>query len=84
MHAVEITSLLDERISELVKNRLPDEPVFPSGESRYATFMMPRDEMNISEKSPSSRSSGNWTDDPKAKPDRSGSGSRNGFVSIKR
>jgi hypothetical protein len=79
MRAVEITDLLDERISELVRDRLPDEPLFPSGESRYATFMMPRDEMNMSEKSPSSRSNGNWTDDHKTKQDRPGSSSRNGF-----
>jgi hypothetical protein len=82
MHAVEITDLLDERISELVRDRLPDEPVFPSGESRYATFMMPRDEMNVNEKSPSSRLNGNWTDDHKTKQDRPGSSSKNGFVFI--
>ena len=82
MHAVEITDLLDERISELVRDRLPDEPVFPSGESRYATFMMPRDEMSMNEKSPSSRSNGNWTDDHKTKQDRPDSSSKNGFVFI--
>lgn len=82
MHAVEITDILDEKISELVRDRLPDEPVFPSGESRYATFMMPRDEIHMSEKSPSNRSNGNWTDDHKTKQDRPGSSSRNGFVLV--
>ena len=85
MRTVEITNLLDERISELARNRLPDEPIFPSGESRYATFMMPRDEMNMSEKSPdkwSVRSNGNWMEDHKTKQDRPGSSSRNGFISF--
>lgn len=74
MHAVDITNCLDERISELIKNKLPEEPVYPSGQTQYASFMMPRDEMNINEKSPeksaisSSRSNGNrWEDDEKLK-----------------
>jgi hypothetical protein len=58
MHAVEITSFLDERISELVKNRFPEEPQYPSGESQYASFIMPRDEMiNLNDKSPEKYSS---------------------------
>ena len=86
MHALEITSLLDDRISELAKNRLPDEPGYPSGNSHYASFMMPRDEMNINEKSPekySGRSNGNWTDDHKTKNERLGENSKNGFVSFR-
>jgi hypothetical protein len=58
MHAVDITNYLDERISELVKNRLPEEPVYPSGESQYASFMIPRDEMSLNDKSPEKPSIG--------------------------
>jgi hypothetical protein len=63
MHAVEIASFLDQRISELAKNRLPQEPAYPGGDLQYASFMMPRDEMmnNILEKDndPSVHSSSN-------------------------
>lgn len=83
MHAVEITNFLDERISELAKNQLPEEPGYPSGDSQYASFMMPRDEMNINEKSPEkwssyNRSNGSW-DDHKTKQDRL-SNSKNRFT----
>jgi len=81
MHAVEITNLLDEKISELIKNRLPEEPGYPSGESQYASFMMPRDEMNSHDKSPKasySRSNGSYeADDHKSKHDKGGNSSKN-------
>jgi hypothetical protein len=50
MLAVEITNYLDERITELAKNRLPQEPGYPSGDSQYASFMIAGDEMNKFEK----------------------------------
>lgn len=50
MHAVEITLFLDERITELARNRLPDEPGYPSGDSQYASFMISSDDMNSSDK----------------------------------
>ena len=89
MHAVEITSFLDERISELAKNRLPEEPGYPSGEPHYASFMMPRDEMIMSDKDPEKLSSANhrsnghpssenWSDDRKPQYDGLG-GSKNGY-----
>jgi len=49
MHPAEITNILDDAISELAKNRLPDEPGYPSGETQYASFMTPKDEMNSSQ-----------------------------------
>jgi hypothetical protein len=49
MLPAEITNYLDDKISELAKNRLPDEPGYPSGETQYASFLMPRDEMNALE-----------------------------------
>lgn len=83
MHAVEITNFLDEKISELIKNRLPEEPGYPSGESQYASFIMPRDEMNSNDKSPKwssygGRSNGSYEgDDHKSKHDKGGSSSKN-------
>jgi hypothetical protein len=82
MHTVEITNLLDEKISELIKNRLPEEPGYPSGESQYASFMMPRDEMNSHDKSPKwssySRSNGSYeADNHKSKHDKGGNSSKN-------
>src|SRR5579862_2803697 len=83
MHVVEITDFLDQRISDLAKSRLPEGPVYPSGNSQYASFMMPRDEMNTHDKesdkrskhetqqSPSgARSNGNWSDDGKPASER--------------
>ena len=84
MHPVEITNFLDERISELAKNRLPEEPGYRWGNSEYASFMMPRDDMSINEKSPDKWSNytrstnGNW-DDQKTKQDRLAN-ARNGSV----
>lgn len=46
MLPAEITNYLDNKISELAKSRLPDEPGYPSGETQYASFIMPKDEMN--------------------------------------
>ena len=57
MQAIEITKFLDERISDLAKNRLPDAPIYPSGDSRYASFMTSHDEINMSAKSPERYSS---------------------------
>lgn len=81
MHAVEITNFLDEKISELIKDRLPEEPGYPSGESQYASFIMPRDEMNHHDKSPkwstNGRSNGSYEGaDHKSKHDRAGSSSK--------
>jgi len=39
----EITNYLDEKISDLAKNRLPEAPEYPFGNSQYASFMTPRD-----------------------------------------
>jgi hypothetical protein len=74
MRAVEITNLLDEKISELAKNRLPGEPGYPSGDAQYASFMMPRDEVNTNGKSPEKWSSYNRSngDDRKTKYDKPG------------
>jgi len=82
MHAVEITNFLDEKISELINNRLPEEPRYPSGESQYASFIMPRDEMNSNDKSPKwssyGRSNGSYEgDDHKSKHDKGGNSSKN-------
>jgi hypothetical protein len=80
MHAVEITNYLDERITELAKNRLPQEPGYPSGDSQYASFMMAGDEMNKFEKKSEKASgrsthqssngyrnnNGNWSDESKS------------------
>lgn len=87
MQVVEITNFLDQRISELAKNRLPEEPAYPSGNTQYASFMMPRDEMGAHDKDndkwashtsqrPSStyRSNGNWSDDGKATSDKNVNG----------
>jgi hypothetical protein len=49
MLPAEITNYLDDKISELAKSRLPDEPGYPSGETQYASFIMPKDEMNALE-----------------------------------
>jgi len=81
MRAVEITNFLDEKISELIKNRLPEEPGYPSGESQYASFIMPRDEMNSNDKSPKwssySRPNGSYeADDHKLKHDKGGNSSK--------
>ena len=82
MHSVEITNFLDDKISELAKNRLPDEPRLPSGQTQYASFMMPSDEMGFNDKSPEkwasyNRTNGNW-DDHKTKQDKIAS-SKNRF-----
>lgn len=79
MHAVEITNYLDERITELARNRLPDEPGYPSGDSQYASFMMAGDDINKfekkSDKNPGNsnyqtpngyRNSGDWSDESKS------------------
>jgi hypothetical protein len=79
MHALEITNYLDERISELAKNRLPEEPVYPSGDSQYASFMMPLDETNMNGKatdkwsthSTYTQSNGNLSNEHKLKYDSS-------------
>ena len=77
MHPAEITNYLDDAISELAKNRLPDEPGYPSGEIQYASFMMRKeDEMNSQDrqdrklgaehklaKYKGGRVNGNWTGD---------------------
>jgi hypothetical protein len=49
MLPAEITNYLDNKISELAKSRLPDEPGYPSGETQYASFIIPKDEMNTQE-----------------------------------
>ena len=79
---MEITNFLDEKISELIKNRLPEEPGYPSGESQYVSFIMPRDEMNSNDKSPKwsnyGRSNGSFDgDDHRSKENRSGNSSKN-------
>jgi hypothetical protein len=85
MHALEITTFLDERISELTNDRLPEEPSYPSGQTQYASFMMPRDEaMNLNDKSPDkwaaySRSNGSWAD-PRTTQDRPAKGTKNAYV----
>jgi hypothetical protein len=87
MHALEITTFLDERISELTKERLPEEPNYPSGQTQYASFMMSRNEgMSVQDKSPDkekwetySRPNGSW-DGPKTKSDRPANGTKNGCV----
>lgn len=87
MHALEITTFLDDRISELTKERLPEEPSYPSGQTQYASFMMSRNEgMTVHDKSPDkdkwethSRPNGGW-DEPKTKPDRPANGNKNGCV----
>jgi hypothetical protein len=76
MHPAEITNLLDDVISELAKNRLPDEPGYPSGETQYASFMTPKDEMNSQDRKAgedklgryksSERVNGGWSDGSKA------------------
>lgn len=79
MHAVEITNYLDERITELARNRLPDEPGYPSGDSQYASFMTAGDDMNKFEKNSEKsrdnssyrssngyRNSGDWSDESKS------------------
>jgi hypothetical protein len=79
MHVGEITTFLDQTISDLARNRLPEEPVYPAGNSQYASFMMPQDEMDLNDKdhdkwagysskrsSSGGRSSGHWSDDGKA------------------
>jgi hypothetical protein len=76
---VEITNYLDERITELAKNRLPQEPGYPSGDSQYASFMMAGDEMNKFEKrsgktsgrsthrsSNGYRNNGSWSDESRS------------------
>lgn len=80
MHAGEITNYLDERISELAKSRLPDEPLYPFGQSQYASFMMPRDEMSShdkgTEKWSGSRTNGTFSDDHKLKNGKTSTRSR--------
>ena len=80
MHAAEITTLLDEKISQLARNQLPEGPEYPLGDSQYASFMMPRDEMSShdkgTEKWSSSRTNGSFSDDHKLKNDKTSSRSR--------
>ena len=82
MHPLDITSFLDERISELTNDHLPEEPNYPSGQTQYASFMMPRDHtMSLNGKSSdkwpaNSPLNGGW-DDPKAPPDN---GTKDGCV----
>jgi len=91
MHLGEITNFLDQRISELAKNRLPEEPVYPAGNSQYASFIMPKDEMDLHDKetdkqtkrsSSASRSNGNWSDDGKATNNTSVSGKDDRYFKV--
>jgi hypothetical protein len=86
MHAVEITTFLDERIQELARNRLPDEPQYPAGESQYASFLIGPDEMNFEverRKVVSTKLSHEYSsDDATPKTDRY-EGSKSGYVSKK-
>jgi hypothetical protein len=85
MHAVEITLFLDERISELARNRLPDEPGYPSGDSQYASFMISSDEMNSGDKerergvASGKRVNELWNDDTKPREERY-EDSKNGLI----
>jgi hypothetical protein len=45
MQTAEITSFLDDRISDLAKTRLAKEPVLPGGHFHYASFMIPHEEI---------------------------------------
>jgi hypothetical protein len=75
MHAVEIIALLDERITELAKSRLPEEPAYPSGDAQYASFMVSHEEMNSDKERLKKRensdkqSPGDWSDDARVKQD---------------
>ena len=75
MQALEITCYLDERISELAKCRLPEHPVYPLGDTHYASFMTSREEMDMNGKgaekwstsSSHSHVNGNFSDEHKTK-----------------
>ena len=82
MRAVQITTLLDERISELARNKLPEQPGYPAGDAQYASFMMSLDERNGNgdkdrELSKSDVRGMNrlWNDDPRGRIDTERNGS---------
>lgn len=91
MHPAEITNYLDDAISELAKHKLPDEPGYPSGESQYASFMIPKEEMNsiqdrklgnenkLGSYRSNERLNGGWSDGTKGQTYGSQGDSKNGY-----
>ena len=81
MLPAEITNYLDDKISELAKNRLPDEPGYPSGETQYASFIMPKDEMNAVETKTGGNKLASYKSNERSNAGRSGGSKSQAYVS---